>query len=120
MDSFSNSSEAGSYSDFTGMTIPMTKGQTHSVTLAPEFAGNAYNEHWIVRIDLNQDMEFDDAGEIVFRGTGDSAVTGTITIPETALSGNTRMRVSMRYNNDAEACGTIDYGEVEDYTVTIE
>jgi hypothetical protein len=40
-------------------------------------------------------------------------------VPTSALSGATRMRVSMKYNANPTSCETFTYGEVEDYTVII-
>jgi hypothetical protein len=49
-------------------------------------------------------------------------LTGTIIIPESALQGNTRMRVITGRSGGvplASACGSYDGGETEDYTVNI-
>jgi PKD repeat protein len=53
-------------------------------------------------------------------GSGSAAVTGSITIPAEAVAGNTRLRVAMSYGGFAEACGSFTYGEVEDYTLSIQ
>jgi hypothetical protein len=46
-------------------------------------------------------------------------LSSTFSVPATAMSGTTRMRVSMAYGVTPQACGTAGYGEVEDYTVSI-
>ncbi|MFN7015019.1 MAG: T9SS type A sorting domain-containing protein, partial [Bacteroidia bacterium] len=49
-------------------------------------------------------------------------VTATLTIPNTALNGITRMRVACRFSSailDTEACGHTGFGEYEDYNVSI-
>ena len=114
---FSNSSGASAYSDFTGMTIPLTPGASASIGLTPGFSGGSYPEYWKVWIDYNNDGDFDDLGENVFSSNGNSKVTGTFTVPATA-SGQTRMRVSMQYDKYPPSCGSFTYGEVEDYTVS--
>ena len=43
-------------------------------------------------------------------------VTGTINVPS-GLSGQTRMRVTMRNGSSPAPCDIFSYGEVEDYTV---
>ncbi|MTI31699.1 T9SS type A sorting domain-containing protein [Cytophagales bacterium RKSG123] len=50
----------------------------------------------------------------------DTNNSGSFTIPSSALNGPTRMRVTMKYNGIPSPCETFSYGEVEDYTVTIE
>lgn len=119
--SFSNSSAAAGYTDFTSKTITMEVGKAYSVTLTPGFGGSSYSEGWRVWVDLNNDKDFDDAGELVLApsATSKTAVTGTITIPAGTSVGATRMRVSMKYNGFPTACETFSYGEVEDYTVSI-
>ncbi len=113
-----NSSGASGYSDFTSMTADLTAGAPVSVSLTPGFTGSSYTEYWRIWIDYNIDGDFDDAGEVVFSGSGSSTVTGSFTVPS-GVEGLTRMRVSMSYNSYPSACGTFNYGEVEDYSVDI-
>ena len=114
-----NTSGASGYSDFTSMTANLATNQSVSVTLTPGFPSGSYTEYWVMWIDYNCDGDFNDSGEEVFSGSGNSAVTGSFTVPSSATVGTTRMRVSMRYNNAPTSCGSFDYGEVEDYTVDI-
>ncbi|CAL2080716.1 GEVED domain-containing protein [Tenacibaculum sp. 190524A02b] len=117
---FTNTSDAQKYSNFTTKTIPLTKGSATNITLTPGHSGSAYEEYFKVWIDYNQDGVFA-ANEVVFDAGKASkvAVSGTINVPNTATSGTTRMRVSMKYKQAPNACGSIGDGEVEDYTVNI-
>jgi uncharacterized repeat protein (TIGR02543 family) len=116
---FSHDSGGSNYSDFTGLTVYLTTGNTVNVSLTPEFSGSSYTEYWKIWIDYNIDGDFEDAGEEVFSDSGSSVVTGIFTVPASAPPGDTRMRVSMKYNSYPPICGGFDYGEVEDYTVNI-
>ena len=114
--SFSNTSLASLYSDFTGMTIGLVPGSANSVALTP--SNNTQREYWKIWIDFNKDGDFLDAGEQVFAASNKrGVVTGTINIPSTAL-GQTRMRVSMKNGGSPGPCDTFANGEVEDYTVS--
>ena len=106
------------YGDFVSAPPVSVFTGSNSVTFTPGFSSGTYNEYWRVWIDLDHDGTFG-TGELVFSGNGTSAVLGTMTIPATALTGATRMRVAMSYGSGAAPCGTFSYGEVEDYTVTI-
>ena len=65
------------------------------------------------------DKDFEDAGELVFSASlQKGTVSGSFTIP-TGISGETRMRVSMKYNATPTSCEQFVYGEVEDYTLSI-
>ena len=117
-----NSSGPAPYSDFTGLTpTDLTRGSTINVTLTPGFPDRPFVECWKTWIDYNRDNDFDDAGEEVFTGSGDSPVSGNFTVPCCCMVGETRMRVSMNYyySGCPPYCGTFSYGEVEDYTVNI-
>jgi bacillolysin len=118
--SFENTSGSGGYSNFTGKVINVQAGTSYSLTLTPGFSGRSYNEYWKVWIDYNGDGDFEDAGELAYDAgsLSKSTRTGTLVIPATA-SGTTRMRVSMKYNAAQSVCETFDYGEVEDYTISI-
>lgn len=118
--SFTQTSGAAGYSDFTGQTVSVNAGQSYGINLSPGFSGQTYNEYWKIWIDYNGDGDFDDSGELAFDagGLSSTTVTGSINIPAGA-SGDTRMRVSMKWNGAQTACETFSYGEVEDYTISI-
>lgn len=117
---FDKSSGGAAYSDFTSDIINVNAGSNYSITLTPGFASSSYNEYWKIWIDYNDDKDFDDANELVFDAgsLSNSAVNGTISIIS-SISGDRRMRVSMKYNGAQTSCETFSYGEVEDYTVNI-
>jgi hypothetical protein len=107
------------YNDYTTQpAIPLSRGST-SVTLIPGFTSSSYYEHWRVWIDYNRDGVFG-ADEVAMAPTeSTSTISGSVTVPANAPGGTTRMRVSMAYGNPPQACGSFNYGEVEDYAVTI-
>lgn len=113
---FTNSSGAAGYTDFTGQTVSMEAGTSVSLSLTPGFSGSTYTEYFKVWIDYNKNGDFTDAGEEVYSGVGTSTVSGSFTVPAGA-TGTTRMRVSMKWNAAQTPCETFSYGEVEDYTV---
>jgi hypothetical protein len=105
------------YADYTSQSATLTAGGTASVTMVPGFASSSYSEFWRIWIDYNQDGDFEDAGELVAESNGNGTLSGTVNLSSGALSGATRLRVSMKYNSAATSCETFTYGEVEDYTV---
>ncbi|EAY31372.1 peptidase families S8 and S53 domain protein [Microscilla marina ATCC 23134] len=103
------------------ITTTLRKGITTRITITPSWTNRSYQEGYRVWIDLNRDGDFNDPGEALFSQdpTINTPVTGEITIPATAATGKTIMRVAMRYNQVPLACGEFLYGEVEDYEVNI-
>ncbi|MCX6244828.1 MAG: S8 family serine peptidase [Bacteroidetes bacterium] len=115
----SGSSGTSGYQDFTASKFTLVKG-TNTLTLTPGFSGTSNNEYWCVWIDYNQDGDFTESGELVFSvSKKKTTVTGSFTLPATALTGDTRIRVSMKKDKLPTACEIFTAGEVEDYTVTI-
>jgi Zn-dependent metalloprotease/chitodextrinase len=117
-----NTSTGGTgYSDYTAISTNLTKGSASTITITPTWTGTAYAEGYAVWIDLNDDKDFDDAGELVWSKAASSATpaTGSFTVPTTATASTTRMRVSMKYNGIPTTCEAFSYGEVEDYTVNL-
>ncbi|MBU4151670.1 MAG: PKD domain-containing protein [Proteobacteria bacterium] len=110
----------GGYSNFTELIINIQKGASMTIKMTPGFANSPFSEYWRLWADLNHDGDFNDSGELLFEGTGKASVIGMITIPADAITGATRLRTAMRYNNYPPACGTFNYGEVEDYTLNIQ
>lgn len=118
-----NASTGGTgYSDFTSISTSLTKGSAYTITVTPAWTGSAYAEGYAVWIDYNNDKDFDDAGELVWSKAAATATpaSGSFTVPATAATGATRMRVSMTYNAVPTACESFSYGEVEDYTVNLQ
>jgi hypothetical protein len=112
-----NSGNNAGYANFTaGTPISLTPGSSAAVNLVPGFSGTTYNEFWSIWIDYDKDDTFD-ASELVYSGSGTAAVSGAFSVPS-GLTGNTRMRISMKWNAYATACETFAYGEVEDYMVS--
>ena len=117
---FSKTSGSSRYSNFTADIIPVNRG-ANTLSLTPQFSGSAYKEYWKIWIDLNKDGDFTDSGEEVFSSGNatSTVVNGSLVIPSAAATGKTTLRVAMRYNAAPTACGTFNYGEVEDYSVQI-
>ena len=109
------------YENFTAISTNVVRGTSNTITITPSWTSTVYNEGYAVFIDYNQDGDFADAGETVWSRarTKTTPVSGTFTIPATALLGSTRMRVSMKYNATPTSCEVFSFGQVEDYTVNI-
>jgi hypothetical protein len=118
------SGDNGGYVDFSpsGITATYDQGATYPVTLTPGYAGTVYGEWFHIYIDYNQDGDFDDVGELAYDAGGTvsgTSATGSLTIPSTAPDGTTGLRVVMVWNTAPNTCGTVTYGETEDYCITI-
>jgi hypothetical protein len=92
----------------TGLPITVTNGYPYS------------GDQCGIWVDWNQDGDFGDSDETISVSGGPGSYTGTITPPEGAASGATRMRVRIMYTGTLSPCGDTTYGEVEDYTIVIE
>jgi hypothetical protein len=71
-------------------------------------------------VDWNGDKDFEDANEpISVNGTpGEGPYTALLSPPGDANLGDTRMRIRILYTGTVSPCD-LDYGEVEDYTITV-
>ncbi len=111
-----NSSGWNGYSDYTSITTDVVKELSYPITVIvgpPSYSGDITG----VWIDFDHSNTFD-AAEF-FALTGTSPATGAISIPATALTGPTTMRVRTQYSGTLSPCGNTQYGEVEDYTINI-
>ncbi|WP_299158100.1 endonuclease [uncultured Tenacibaculum sp.] len=112
------SSNAG-YGNFTTQTGNLGYGN-NTIIVSAGFASTSYTEFWKVWIDFNKNGTFESNEEVV---SGSSSSAGNLsynfTVPSSALTGKTRMRVSMKWDAAPTSCETISYGEVEDYSVNI-
>lgn len=102
-------------------TLSASTSENFEITTNTAYYGGAS-----IWLDLNQDNDFDDAGELVFAQTPNTSqsqktIAGVIQIPAWAKAGTTRMRVRVYTSATAPGpCGGGSQGgEVEDYSVNI-
>ncbi|WP_300670031.1 reprolysin-like metallopeptidase [Soonwooa sp.] len=116
-----SSTAAVGYEDFTSVVGNVAKGQSYTFTATG--ATSYATDQVLVWIDFDGNGSFDDAGEQVLVTTKKkSPWTGEITIPASAKTGKTRMRVRVHDTSsgpNATPCGTSTYGQVEDYSLNI-
>ncbi|MBL0340937.1 MAG: T9SS type A sorting domain-containing protein [Bacteroidetes bacterium] len=128
---FSNPSIGTTYTNFTGLGVinDVNIGSTFNIVVTQPLA-QVYDEDRIyVFADFNQDGDWNDVGELC--GNADVTIANgnvtvvTCTVPVTALSGNTLLRIKL---GDEVSVTTMDntpcqvgfaFGEVEDYLLNI-
>ena len=112
----------GGYYDGSATTTSVAAGSSQTISFSAGFVSSAYSEYFKVYIDYNQNGVFTDAGETVVSAAASTSAatrTGSFTVPTTAKSGKTRLRVVMSDNSATTSCGSYSYGETEDYSITI-
>lgn len=137
VNTINNTSACGidGFQDFTWISTTLHPDSSYQITLDPGYTSpDQHPERWLIWIDYNFDLDFDDPGELVFdSGPAGSvgAVTGAIHIPANTPKTTTLMRVKMipvddgyeTLNPCSPPSGTMippdQYGEAEDYTVNI-
>ncbi len=108
----------GGYTDFSDQFTGVFTGQAVPITVVNVngFAGDQVRAF----VDWNRDFAFGDAnGEFILTTSDNLTFTGTITAPPGTLPGNVRMRVRLAFTGTVPACGTTNFGEVEDYTLNV-
>ena len=111
----------GGYYDGTALNTSVAQGSAQTISFAAGFpTGTVYRANVTVYADWNQNGSFTDAGETVASGmpSSTSAQTASFTVPATAKTGKTRLRVVLS-NDPTTSCGAYNYGETEDYSVTV-
>src|SRR6476620_3042737 len=108
------------YGDFTNLSTPLTQGSTINgyLTATLPFGLSEYYRIWI---DYNHDNDFTDAGEMAvdISSMNLGYIPINFNVPGNAITGTTRMRITMRFDNPPSPCGIYAQGETEDYTVNI-
>ncbi|GAA4277394.1 zinc-dependent metalloprotease [Aquimarina mytili] len=121
--SINNTSQNSSYTDFTAKSTNVSVGQTLILTVTPGITSSNWSSNVVGGwIDWNRDGDFTDANEEVLMKTpGTGGGTASVTVPNTAQAGATKLRVRYRWYSNPNPCGTSsnDGDEVEDYTINI-
>lgn len=114
------------YQSLPAVSVAKTVAIPFSIEIGSCNATGVYPNRVAIFIDLNHNNSFNDAGELVYSSpsatTGPHIEYGQLSIPSTALTGNTVMRIisseqSASINNP---CLNYGWGETEDYTIHIE
>ena len=113
-----NESIASFYTDYTNLVTDMRLGEFYTLTVVN---GKPYPlDQCGAWIDWNGNGEFDEE-MIEFEGSpGEGPYTAIIEPPVGAVTGMARMRVRIVYDQEPMACGSTEYGEVEDYSINVQ
>lgn len=124
----STKSDFQGYEDHTEKVIAVNKGETYTVNMEAGLSVKRFRKFWKVWIDFDQDSIME-VHEEVFSGglptpgqvhiSNSTFVSGQIKIPAHVPTGQTRVRVAMKYGGWPDICEVFPYGEVEDYTINI-
>ncbi|MEI6750388.1 MAG: GEVED domain-containing protein, partial [Bacteroidota bacterium] len=116
IDNITGTSNQG-YNDFSSISTNVVKGESYILSVY----GWGYNQFFKVWFDWNSDGDFADAGEEFSIGGYGYSSSASIDIPSDVATGNVRMRVRSEYQSTSlpQACGAVQYGECEDYTVLV-
>lgn len=127
LNTITNTSGASSYTDYSSLNTNLLIGSNYNFSITNPVGYNA--DSCAVFIDWNQDGDFSDASETVYRvktaqvpyGPQSCTYNSNFTVPAGALVGPTRLRVRVIWasGETVSDCGTRTYGEAEDYTVNI-
>jgi len=125
-ESINNSTgKSNPYENYTSIVANVTRGNDYNLIVNTNTDGE-YTIQGMAWIDWNDDGDFDDSGEEFVLGNAQNVSNGpfsnsplSISIPTNASIGQTRMRISAKYNAAATACETGFDGEVEDYSIII-
>jgi hypothetical protein len=107
--------------DATNQSTALSIGATYPISLAPGYSGSLFAEYFTVWMDLDHNGQFTADEKVLDAGSAvTAALNDSLAVPATATPGSTRMRVVMKYQTPpASGCGTYDFGESEDYCITL-
>lgn len=124
LENSSTFNESG-YTDFTQQSPPAFFAGDNVIAVvrsATDFPPSGDDFYLAMWIDYNQDGTFTDdelLGNMIYQsGSGNMGGGGT-PIPGNAVIGRTRMRISVSTESQNVPCGTLEAGEVEDYSIVI-
>jgi subtilisin family serine protease len=120
---FTSGSDLRGYGNRIGASnVILTQGSTADVSIVPGFVQGSFTEYMAIYVDWNQNEVFESSEKAFAPASSSGTVTGEVMVPMDALPGLTRARVILSYDDITGACISdgLEFGEVEDYCVTIQ
>jgi PKD repeat protein len=115
-----NSSACDGYFNYTDISTNVDLGVSYPITVT---VGTPYSTDAVSAfVDWNYDGDFSDADETfdLLWNYNTAKATGNILVPEGITPRNVTIRIRLTYSEIPTSCGTTTYGEVEDYTLSIQ
>jgi hypothetical protein len=114
-----NTSSSSSYTDFTNISTNVASGNTYPISVT---VGSPYSSDRVICwIDWDYDGIFNETNEKISLTWTSPTAVGNIAVPTGIISRPVRMRIRL-YDSGFDtptACGAVNYGETEDYTLNI-
>jgi len=111
------------YKDFSCFsTTNVFAGQSYNLSVDVSGSSQGGRQDVVAWIDYNNDGVLDDVSEKVFFANSVLNASGAIAIPASAVKNTPlRMRIAADYdfNNIDSACADVQFGQVEDYSITV-
>lgn len=107
------------YTDHPQSTTDLIVTHNHEITVTSGMQATSTYRAWI---DYNNDLDFDDAGELLGSATSNAAyqeLTILFTVPDGTPLGEKHLRVRCDFGAEPSACEDGQWGETEDYRVEI-
>lgn len=122
LNGLTNPSTWAAFNDFSFKRTCLTRGVTYPMTV--NVAGGFSGAKLWIWVDWNNDLDFNDAGELILNSANGvaSLYSTNVTPPASSIIGSLRMRIRYEVATIGPAsspCGASDFGEVEDYTVVV-
>lgn len=109
------------YGDFLDQSLDLILGDSIHFSLFPGLDTSEQAQYWLLWIDLDQDGTYNSSTELVYHSLqgSSSPVHDTFILPDSLLTGPSRLRIQMFSMPTTDACSDSESGEVEDYCVNI-
>lgn len=116
----SSTNETNNYGNYSHMVGLAERGSTVQVDIT---YGTGYTYHTKIYVDWNGDLDFFDAGELVYTGeslgANPTTLNASFVVPSTVSNGKYRMRIVGTDSNEPSPCYSETYGTVEDYSIRV-
>jgi subtilisin family serine protease len=116
-----STNDANGFGNYLSYKIPKLPIRSKlPIKVTPGFKGSEYKEFYKVYIDWNQNFIFEKSELAASNAIRQSSLVDSISVPNNAMIGITRMRIILSFENLDLTCGfASDFGEIEDYCVEV-